>query len=158
MSNNPPNISPNFKIQSVPESKNNKSLLLKSLPETDKMFVSNRIPEYKSYVTTKISSRPETKETFRCDFCKHNFKERPYWVEHMKRAHSQSMETWRNNIENVCSMCCYRCAKRYDLKFHMRKFHKRLPVKFSHSKVPVASFFLPPVKQKPVQKDVLKIN
>ena len=117
--------------------------------------MSTCIPEYENYVTTKISSKSETKETFRCE---HNFKERPYWVEHMKRAHSQSMETWRNNIENVCSMCGYRCAKSYDLKFHMRKFHERLPVKFSHSNVPVASFFLPPVKQKPVQKDVLKIK
>ena len=146
LSNNAPHKSLKFKNQSVPANKEIKNLLPKSLPETEnKMFVSKRIPEYENYVTTKIASRPENKETFRCDFCKHNFKERPYWVEHMKRAHSKNMEAWRNNIQNVCNKCGYRCANSYDLKFHMRKFHETLPVKFSHSKVPVASFFLSPV-------------
>ena len=146
-SNNPSNKSSKFKTQSLAANKNNKSLLPDSLAETDKIFLSTRISDYENYVTTKIASRTETKETFRCKFCKHNFNQRPDWDEHMSRVHSQNFAGSEEKLLK-CGLCGYRCARNYDLKLHRSQLHERLPVKFSHSQVPVASFFLPPVKIK----------
>ena len=122
-------------------------MLRESHPETDKIFLSKHISDYENYVKTKISSRTETKETFRCEFCKHNFNQRADWVEHMKRVHSQNFAGSEENPFK-CGLCDYRCARNYDLKLHRRQFHERLPVKVSHSQVPVASFLMPPVKIK----------
>ena len=88
--NNPSNKSLKFKTRSVPANQNKICVLPKSLPETDKIFVSKRIADNENYVTTKIASRPEPKESFSCELCKHNFNHRPFWAEHMRRAHSQN--------------------------------------------------------------------
>ena len=121
-------------------------MLRESHPETDKIFLSKHISDYENYVKTKISSRTETKEKFRCEFCKHDFNQRPDWVEHI-RAHSQNVAGLEEKPFK-CGMCGYRSARNYDIKLHIHQVHERRPVKFSHSQVPVASFFFPPVKIK----------
>jgi len=143
----PPNKSLYLKSEDVPINKHNETLLLQTPPEADKIFLSKRISDYETYVKSKIASRKETKEVFTCEFCKRNFNDRPDWAEHMRKVHSQNFAD-SEETPFKCGLCGYRCARNDYLNLHMRKFHERVPVKFSHSQAP---FFLPPVKIKAKQ-------